>query len=420
MRGVQRLAPWFAVGTLVPHRDHPEREGPIRSLWYGAVPYLLSIMYVAAALGARLLLQRFGVVGASEMRGTLFLYAIAASAWYLGSGPGVAAALLSALAYDYFLSDSHHTLRITPNQVPFYVAFLLFAAIITRFTAVRRRVERELLQSRDGLQKEVTERRMREEQIRELHRQLERRSAQLEASNKELEAFAYSISHDLRSPLRHMVGFAELLGQHAATVLDQKSQRYLGTILDAAKRMGALIDDLLAFSRIGRAETRASTVSLRQLVNEVVEEMRPDLAERTVSWRIGDLPDLYGDRSMLRMVFANLITNAVKFTRPRERAEIEIGSFEDARGLVLFVRDNGVGFDMKYSHKLFRVFQRLHGSEEFEGTGIGLATVQRIIQRHGGTAWAEGSVNGGATLFLALPPGVEAPVPERPGRGDVS
>jgi light-regulated signal transduction histidine kinase (bacteriophytochrome) len=203
-------------------------------------------------------------------------------------------------------------------------------------------------------------------------------------------------------------------------MLDQKSQRYLGTILDAAKRMGTLIDDLIAFSRIGRAETRASTVSLQQLVNEVVEEMRPDLAERTVSWRIGDLPDLYGDRSMLRMVFANLITNAVKFTRPRERAEIEIGSFEDARGLVLFVRDNGVGFDMKYSHKLFRVFQRLHGSEEFEGTGIGLATVQRIIQRHGGTAWAEGSVNGGATLFLALPPGVEAPVPERPGRGDVS
>jgi signal transduction histidine kinase len=408
------------VGTLVPHRDHPEREGPIRSLWYGAVPYLLSIMYVAAALGARLLLQRFGVVGASEMRGTLFLYAIAASAWYLGSGPGVAAALLSALAYDYFLSDSHHTLRITPNQVPFYVAFLLFAAIITRFTAVRRRVERELLQSRDGLQKEVTERRMREEQIRELHRQLERRSAQLEASNKELEAFAYSISHDLRAPLRHMMGFSELLQQHTVTALDEKSRRYTTTILDAAKRMGALIDDLLAFSRLGRAETRASTVSLRDVVNEVVEELRPDMAGRTVSWRIGDLPDLYCDRSMLRMVFVNLIANAIKFTRPRELAAIEIGSLEDARGVVVFVRDNGVGFDMKYSHKLFRVFQRLHGSEEFEGTGIGLATVQRIIQRHGGTAWAEGSVNGGATLFLALPPGVEAPVPERPGRGDVS
>jgi light-regulated signal transduction histidine kinase (bacteriophytochrome) len=276
--------------------------------------------------------------------------------------------------------------------------------VLTRYTAVRRPDDRELLQSRDSLQKEVIELRKREEQNSELNQQLERRTAELEASNKELEAFAYSISHDLRSPLRHMVGFAELLGQHATTALDEKSRRYTTTILDAAKRMGALIDDLLAFSRIGRAETRASTVSLRQLVNEVVEEMRPDLAGRTVSWRIGDLPDLYCDRSMLRMVFMNLITNAIKFTRPRERAEIEIGSFEDGRGLVVFVRDNGVGFDMKYSNKLFRVFQRLHRSEEFEGTGIGLATVQRIIQRHGGTVSVEGSVNGGATLFLAVPP----------------
>jgi light-regulated signal transduction histidine kinase (bacteriophytochrome) len=132
--------------------------------------------------------------------------------------------------------------------------------------------------------------------------------------------------------------------------------------------------------------------------------MRPDMAGRTVSWRIGDLPDLYGDRSMLRMVFVNLIANAIKFTRPRELAEIAIGSLDDARGVVVFVRDNGVGFDMKYSNKLFRVFQRLHRSEEFEGTGIGLATVQRIIQRHGGSVWAEGSVSGGATFFLAFPP----------------
>jgi len=168
--------------------------------------------------------------------------------------------------------------------------------------------------------------------------------------------------------------------------------------------MGALIDDLLAFSRIGRAETRASLVSLRSLTTEVVEEMRPDMAGRTVSWRIGDLPDLYCDRSMLRMVFVNLIANAIKFTRPRELAAIAIGSLDDARGVVVFVRDNGVGFDMKYSNKLFRVFQRLHRSEEFEGTGIGLATVQRIIQRHGGSVWAEGSVSGGATFFLAFPP----------------
>jgi signal transduction histidine kinase len=383
--------------------ERAERQGSVRNLWYGAAPYLLSIVSVAAALAVRLLLQRLGVVGASEMRMTFFLYAIAVSAWYLGTGPGVVAAVLSGLVYDYFLRDSNHSLRITSVQVPFYVAFVLFAVIVTRFTAVRRRVERELLQSRDGLQKEVIERRMREEQIRELNQQLEGRRAELEASNKELEAFAYSISHDLRAPVRHMVGFAELLGQHAATALDEKSRQYTTTILDAAKRMGALIDDLLAFSRISRAEARASTVSLRQLVNEIVEEMRHDMAGRIVSWRIGDLPDLYCDRSMLRMVFMNLITNAVKFTRPRERAEIEIGSYEDARGVVVFVRDNGVGFDMKYSNKLFRVFQRLHETEEFEGTGIGLATVQRIIQRHGGTVWAEGSVNGGATLSLAIP-----------------
>jgi signal transduction histidine kinase len=395
----RRFAPSFAPAATLPPGGRP---GSVRGLWYGAAPYLLSIVFVATALALRLLLQHLGVVGASEMRMTLFLYAIAVSAWYLGAGPGLVAAIVSTLTYNYFLKDSH-SFRIAPDQIPFYVAFVLFAVVITRFTAVRRRVERELVQSRDGLQKEVTERRMREEQISELNQQLERRSAELEASNKELEAFAYSISHDLRAPLRHMMGFAELLGQHAATALDEKSRGYTATILDAAKRMGTLMDDLLAFSRISRAETRASTVNLRQLVNEVVEEMRQDLAGRIVSWRIGDLPDLYCDRSMLRLVFTNLITNAVKFTRPRERAEIEIGSFEDARGVVVFVRDNGVGFDMKYSDKLFRVFQRLHRNEEFEGTGVGLATVQRIIQRHGGTVWAEGTVNGGAALFLAVP-----------------
>ncbi len=225
MRSIRRFAPSFAPGAALHPRDRSEREGSVRSLWYRAAPYLLSIISVAAALAVRLILQRLGVVGASEMRMTLFLYAIAVSAWYLGTGPGVVAAILSGLVYDYFLSDSHHSLRITPDQVPFYVAFVLFAVIVTRFTAVRRRVERELLQSRDGLQKEVIERRTREEQIRELNQQLERRSAELEASNKELEAFAYSISHDLRAPLRHMVGFAELLRQHAATALDEKSRR---------------------------------------------------------------------------------------------------------------------------------------------------------------------------------------------------
>jgi light-regulated signal transduction histidine kinase (bacteriophytochrome) len=333
----------------------------------------------------------------------LLLFAIASTVWYPGVGPAIVAVVLSALAFDYYFTEPRYTLSIKSSDVPYFVAFLLFALMLTGFSVVRRRTETELVQSREQLRAELAERKRREEQIQKLNEQLERRTAELEATNGELEAFAYSISHDLRAPLRHMVGFAELLQASAISALDEKSRRYMATILDAAKRMGQLIDDLLAFSRIGRAETRDTTVGLQQLLKEVVEEMRPDTAARNVSWIIGKLPDLRGDRSMLRLVFVNLVANALKFTRTRARAEIEIGSFEDERRVVMFVKDNGVGFDMKYSNKLFRVFQRLHRNEEFEGTGIGLATVQRIVHRHGGSVWAEGSVNGGATFFLSVP-----------------
>jgi light-regulated signal transduction histidine kinase (bacteriophytochrome) len=177
----------------------------------------------------------------------------------------------------------------------------------------------------------------------------------------------------------------------------------VATIVDATKRMGQLVDDLLSFSRIGRVEKREATVSLEQLVTEVVREIRPDAGARAIAWRIGALPDLHADRSMLRLVFVNLLANAVKFTRPRDQAEIEVGAFERERDVVVFVKDNGVGFDMKYLNKLFGVFQRLHRSEDFEGTGIGLATVQRVVHRHGGTVWAEGAVNAGATFFFSVP-----------------
>jgi light-regulated signal transduction histidine kinase (bacteriophytochrome) len=219
-----------------------------------------------------------------------------------------------------------------------------------------------------------------------------------------LEAFAYSVSHDLRAPIRHIVGYAELLQKHSSSALDEKSQRYMMTILESAKKMGTLIDDLLAFSRIGRAETRATTVNLDLLVKEALGEVQQDTNGRNIAWNVGALPELYGDRSMLRLALVNLISNAVKFTRTRPRAEIEIGCLEKNKDeVVVFIRDNGVGFDMKYVDKLFGVFRRLHSTQAFEGTGIGLATVHRIIHRHGGRVWAEGLVDSGATFFLAVP-----------------
>jgi PAS domain S-box-containing protein len=251
---------------------------------------------------------------------------------------------------------------------------------------------------------DVTERRQQEEDIRGLNEQLTRRSADLEVTNKELEAFAYSVSHDLRAPLRHMVGYAELVQKNPSLNLDETGRRHMQNILEAAKRMGNLIDDLLAFSRIGRAETRETMVSLEQLVKEVRTEIGQDVRSRGMTWKVGPLPDVYGDRAMLKLAFVNLISNAVKFTRTRSQPEVEIGfTDQPANGVVVFVKDNGVGFNMKYANKLFGVFQRLHRADEFEGTGIGLATVQRIIHRHGGRIWAEAQLGAGATFYFSLP-----------------
>ena len=211
-------------------------------------------------------------------------------------------------------------------------------------------------------------------------------------------------SDPLRAPLRHMAGYTELLQRKASSVVDEKSNHYMAMILDSAKRMGNLIDDLLAFSRIGRAETQKTRFNLAQLVKEALTEVRQDTEGRNIAWKIGTLPDFYGDRSMLRLVLVNLLSNAIKFTRTRPQAEIEIGSANgNGDELIVFVRDNGVGFDMKYVNKLFGVFQRLHQAHEFEGTGIGLATVQRIIHRHGGKVWAEGVVDSGATFYFSAP-----------------
>ena len=350
--------------------------------------YGLAVLSVSAALGGALLIERLHLHNI-----TLFLFAIAVAAWYGGTRAAVLALLLSCISFAHFFVEPSHS-------IPYFILFALFAWLVSWFSAVRRRVEGQLLQSRD----ELTERKHREQEIQSLNQELARRSTELESINQELEAFAYSVSHDLRAPLRHIAGYTELLKKKASSTLDEKSNRYLAMILDSAKRMGNLIDDLLAFSRIGRAETQKTLFSLTQLVSEALTEVREDAEGRNIAWKIGALPDFYGDRSMLRLVLVNLLSNAIKFTRARPQAEIEIGCTEGNKGdLVVFVRDNGVGFDMKYANKLFGVFQRLHQSDSFEGTGIGLATVQRIIHRHGGKAWAEGVVDSGATFYFSAP-----------------
>jgi PAS domain S-box-containing protein len=477
--------------------------------------YGFAVVSVLLAVLPALLLQHFKF---RDVELPLLLFAIALTAWHAGVGPAVLAIVLSSLCFDYFFAPPFYTFAVTPADIPAILVLISFAVLIARFSAVRRRIEGDLLQTRDKLQAEVvertqqasllnlthdsifvrdmkdvitywnrgaeelygwapyeavakrshdllqtvfpmpidsigaellqtgrwegevrhvkadgtpvivasrwslrrdegnrpvaimetnndiTDRKRREEEIRGLNQQLEKRSADLQASNKELEAFAYSVSHDLRAPLRHMAGYAELLQKNASSALDDKGLRYLRMILDSAKRMGNLIDDLLAFSRIGRTEAQKTSVNLEQLVKEALSEIQPETSGRSIVWRIDALPVCYGDRSMLRLVLVNLLSNAVKFTRPQPKAEIEIGCVaENNDEVVVFVRDNGAGFDMKYVDKLFGVFQRLHHVDSFEGTGIGLATVQRIIHRHGGKVRAEGAVDRGATFYFSVP-----------------
>jgi light-regulated signal transduction histidine kinase (bacteriophytochrome) len=245
-----------------------------------------------------------------------------------------------------------------------------------------------------------------QDEITKLNAELEvrvaSRTAELETANKELEAFSYSVSHDLRSPLRAMNGFAGIVLEDFGPQLPEEGRRYLERIRNGGQRMGDLIDDLLAFSRLSRQPVNRQRMNSARIVQEVLDDLKPQQDGRQIEWRIGELPPCLADSALLKQVWVNLLSNAIKYSRDRKPAVVEAGCTRENGDDVYFVRDNGVGFDMQYANKLFGVFQRLHRADEFEGTGVGLAIVQRIVHRHGGRVWAEGRINEGATFYFTI------------------
>jgi PAS domain S-box-containing protein len=252
--------------------------------------------------------------------------------------------------------------------------------------------------------RDITERRRTEEKIQALNAELRSKLSELATTNQELEAFSYSVSHDLRAPLRQVDGFSKILMEEAGDQLKPDQRDCLVQIRDGTRHMGQLVDALLNFSRLGRQALRVEPVNLDVLVLDLIASFRAETAEREIDWKVGALPDIEGDRALIRQAYWNLLANALKFTRTKDHACIEVGLRLDGSQVQLFVKDNGVGFDMKYADKLFGVFQRLHLQDEFEGTGVGLATVQRIVLKHGGKVWVEAEPGRGAAFYFTLGP----------------
>lgn len=320
----------------------------------------------------------------------LYLVPLAAVAWNRGLASTVSFAVLAGtiiILKVYFTKDfyAHSFFWYWDGLVKFSI-LVLFGCGLWRIRQL------QLLQQEQNTAK-----------IMELNQSLQNQVEQLTAANKELADVSYTISHDLRAPLRHVIGFAEMLSDRSRDSLDEKSRHYVEVIVQSSRKMADQIDGLLVFSQLRRIEVVKTRLDLSKITGDIVAELAKKAEGREIEWLVTALPAVAGDAEMLRLVMFNLISNAVKFTQSRSLAKIEIGALDEPDHTIIYVKDNGVGFDGRYANKLFGMFQRLHAAEEFEGTGIGLANVRRIIERHGGRIWAEGAVNVGATFRFSLP-----------------
>ncbi|MBP1945235.1 sensor histidine kinase [Methanobacterium petrolearium] len=286
------------------------------------------------------------------------------------------------ISFLYAIEPVYNTLNVSLNEDYFRLLMLIIVVILVAILAERIEKIRKL---------------------NDLNEKLKTQSEKLEDANQELEAFAYSVSHDLRVPLRAIDGFSRILVEDYEDKLDEEGIRLLNIVRENTAKMGHLIDDILLLSRASRQEMVLNEIDMAALAKSVYNEFQTDTEDRNIEFSVENLPNVYGDRSMLGQVFQNLVGNAIKFTRNKEHALIEVGGKEEGKEIVYYVRDNGAGFDMKYINKLFGLFQRLHSPEEFEGTGVGLSIVQRVIRRHGGHVWGEGAVNEGATIYFTIP-----------------
>ncbi len=352
-----------------------------------------------------------------------FIVATTFVAWYSGFIPSLITATLGFLLADYVFLEPRFSFSLAPHQyldtmLPPILVSLTIVLFGRSMHIAREKADahaREAIENQQKLEEEIAERKRVEDEVRRLNSELELRvelrTSELVASNQELESFTYSVSHDLRAPLRHVDGYAQILEEEFGPQMSPEAQKFARKIRQGSQNMGRLVDDLLNLSRVGKKELTRQRVPLKPLIEGIIADIKVEAGERPIEWKIGELPEVDCDPGLIRQVFTNLLSNSLKYTRPREQAVIEVGLHKLNGDCALFVRDNGVGFNMKYSGKLFGVFQRLHRAEEFEGTGVGLATVARIVRKHGGRIWADAELGKGATFFFTLP--AQGPAPSQ-------